>query len=103
LGDRCFSFSPARSGLPLQIWLRIPAAEAEAAVLVMAPPAPAGVSRYVAAVLVPRRGPSSTVPVELVVPPSGTGYLSDDAARAKLVLTWTEGSTLKLCGLSAPA
>ncbi len=58
----------------------------------MAPPAPAGVSRYVAAVLVPRRGPSSTVPVELVVPPSGTGYLSDDAARAKLVLTWTEGT-----------
>ncbi len=103
LGDGCFSFSPARSSSPLQIWLRIPAAETSAAVLVTAPPAPPSVNRYVAAVLVPRRGPSSTVPVELLVPPGGTGYLSDNAARAKLVLTWTEGSTLKLCGISAPA
>ena len=103
LGSGCFRFSPTGSSAPLQVWLRIPAGEGSAAVLVDARPAPSGVNRYLAAILVPRQGPSSSVPVELVVPPTGTGYLSDNAPRAKLVLTWTEGTTLKLCGLSAPA
>jgi hypothetical protein len=60
------------------------------------------VTEYLAAVLVRGRGPSSSVPVELVVPRSGNGYLSDNDADAKLVVTWTSGTTLKLCGVSAP-
>ena len=102
-GNRCLSFSPLGPGRPLQIWLRIPAGATSASVLVETSPAPPGTTNYLAAVLVPRRGPSSSVPVELVVPRSGRGYLSDNAARAKLVITWTRGTTLKLCGVSAPA
>jgi hypothetical protein len=103
LGGACFSFSPANPRTPLQIWLRIPAGETSAAVLVEAPPARPRVDRYLAAVLVLRRGPSSSIPVELVVPPGGTGYLSDNAPLAKLVISWTGGTTLRLCGISAPA
>jgi hypothetical protein len=106
-GNACYTFSPmaAPTGArpPLRIWLRVPVGEASASVLVETPPAPSGVTNYLAAVLVPRQGPSSSVPVELVVPRSGTGYLSDNDARARLLITWTKGTTLKLCGVSAPA
>jgi hypothetical protein len=101
-GRGCFDFSPLDAGRPLQIWLRIPAGETSASFLAETAPAPSGETNYLAAVLVPRRGPSSSVPVELVVPRSGTGYLSDDDANAKLVVTWTSGTMLKLCGVSAP-
>jgi hypothetical protein len=101
LGQGCFKFSPSRPGRPVQIWLRIGADEATASVLVQTAPAGAGATNYLAAVLVPRSGPSSSVPVELVVPRSGTGYLSDDDSEARLVLTWTAGTALKLCGVSA--
>ena len=87
-GNGCLTFSPLGPGRPLQIWLRIPAGATSASVLVETPPAPPGTTNYLAAVLVPRRGPSSSVPVELVVPHSGSGYLSDNAARATLVIAW---------------
>ena len=102
LGRGCLSFSPLEAGRPLQIWLRMPAGETSASFLAETAPALSGETNYLAAVLVPRRGPSSSVPVELVVPRSGTGYLSDDDADAKLVVTWTGGTALKLCGVSAP-
>jgi hypothetical protein len=103
LGGACFRFSATHPGRPLQIRLRVAAGEASAAVLVETRPAPQGTARYLAAGLVPRRGPSSSVPVELLVPPSGVGYLSDNNPRPKLVLTWTAGTPLTLCGVSAPA
>ncbi len=102
-GNGCLTFSPLGPGRPLQIWLRIPAGATSGSVLVETPPAPPGTTNYLAAVLVPRRGPSSSVPVELVVPRSGSGYLSDNAARAALVIAWARGTTLKLCGISAGA
>ena len=86
----------------MQIWLRIPAPEPSASVLVEAPPSPKGLTNYLAAVLVPRRGPVNSVPVELVVPSSGSGYLSDNYGPAELVITWARGSAIKLCGISAP-
>ncbi len=102
LGEGCLRFSPSRPGRPLQIRLRTAPGQASASVLVETAPAPPGATNYLAAALVPPSGPASSVPVELVVPRSGTGYLSDDAAGAKVVLTWTAGTALKLCGVSAP-
>ena len=64
------------------------------------PTPPPGTTQYVAAVLAPPRGPSSSVAVELAVPANGTGYLSDNDPGAQLVISWTSGTPLRLCGLA---
>lgn len=98
-GGGCFSFSPVGPS-SVQVWLRVPAGQKSAAVLVKAPPEARHAARYLAAFIVPPHGPSSSVPVNLVVPPTGTGYLTDNDSGAKLVLTWTEGTVLRLCDIS---
>jgi hypothetical protein len=101
-GHGCLLFVPDTTS-PLQVWLRLPAGEASASLLVKAPPAAPGAIDYVAGVLVPPGGPSSSVPTELVVPARGLGYLSDNDPRAQLVVTWNVGTPLTLCGLTEPA
>ena len=67
------------------------------------PEAAAGTINYLAAVLVPPQGPTTSVPLELVVPHKGKGYLSDNAPQAELVITWNVGTPVTLCGLSGPS
>ena len=59
-----------------------------------------GATDHLAALLVPPAGPISPAPVELAVPPGGTGYLSDNDPGADLLLLWDVGAPLELCGLS---
>ena len=97
----CMTFVPRVTSPPFQVWLRIPPGEKAASLQVSVPTPPAGTAEYVAAVLAPPRGPSSSVPVELAVPANGTGYLSDNDPGAQLVISWTGGTPLTLCGLAA--
>jgi hypothetical protein len=94
-------FLPTVTSPPFQIWLRVPPGETAASVQVSVPTPPAGAAEYVAAVLAPPGGPSSSVAVQLAVPANGTGYLSDNDPGAQLVISWTNGSPLTLCGLAA--
>ncbi len=103
LPHNCVSFSPQTIASAMQVWLRVRPGDSSASVLVEAPPAHAASTNYLAAVLVPAHGPSSSTPVELVVPPDGTGYLTDNDAQADLVLLWDEGTALELCGISPRA
>ena len=97
----CLGLTPVSTD-PVQIWLRLAPGEGSASLRVISPPAVTGTVNYLAAVLVPPRGPTTSVPLELVVPHKGKGYLSDDDPQAELVITWNEGTPLTLCGLSAP-
>jgi hypothetical protein len=97
----CTMFLPTVTSPPFQIWLRVPPGETAASVQVSVPTPPAGTPEYVAAVLAPPDGPSSSVAAELAVPANGTGYLSDNDPGAQLVITWTAGTPLTLCGLAA--
>jgi hypothetical protein len=54
----------------------------------------------VAALLVPANGPAASTAVQLLIPPTGTGYLSDDDPGAELLLLWDVGTPLDLCGLA---
>jgi hypothetical protein len=99
LPHNCISFSPQTIASAMQVWLQVTPGNSTASVLVEAPPSPAASTNYLAAVLVPPHGPSSSTPVELVVPPGGTGYLTDNDAQADLVLLWDEGTALELCGI----
>jgi len=101
-GPHCQGFSPVSASQPVQIWLQPVAPAGLASVLLDAPPAPAGTTDYLAALIVPRGGPAATQPAELAMPASGTSYLSYDDADAKLVLLWDAGTTLTLCGLQGP-
>ncbi len=101
--DGCLVFSPQTVAAAVQVWLRVPRGESSASVLVEAAPAPAGTTDYVAAVLVPPHGPSSSQPVELVVPHDGAGYASDNDAQATLVLLWDGGTAVTFCGTSPSA
>jgi hypothetical protein len=92
---------PRVTSPPFQVWLSIPPGEQAASVEVSVPTPPAGAAEYVAAVLAPARGPSSSVAVQLAVPANGAGYLSDNDPGAQLVISWTNGSPLTLCGLAA--
>lgn len=100
VGDGCTMFSPQAISPAMQIWLKIPAAAGSASVKVEASPAPPGTINYLAALIVPGRPPSTSVPLELAVPAKGTGYLSDNYPAADLVIAWVEGTSLTLCGLS---
>lgn len=97
----CMTFVPKVTSPPFQVWLAIPSGETAASVQVSVPTPPAGAAEYVAAVLAPPGGPSSSVAVQLAVPANGTGYLSDNDPGAQLVISWTNGSPLTLCGLAA--
>ncbi|HXW78166.1 MAG TPA: hypothetical protein VEJ84_01640, partial [Acidimicrobiales bacterium] len=101
--DGCLVFTPQTVAAAIQVWLRVPSGDGAASALVEAAPASPGVARYVAAVLAPPQGPSSSLPVELVVPPSGKGYVSDNDAQADLVLLWDAGTALTLCEISPSA
>jgi hypothetical protein len=72
-------------------------------VKVSVPTPPPGTAQYLAAVLAPPGGPSSSVPAQLAVPANGTGYLSDNDPGAQLVISWTRGTPLTLCGLAGPS
>jgi hypothetical protein len=87
---------------PVQVWLRVAPGEGSASLWVGSPPAATGTVNYLAAVLVPPAGPTTSVPLELVVPHKGKGYLSDNDPQAELVITWNVGGPLTLCGLSGP-
>ena len=97
----CLTLAP-QSTNPVQVWLRLPAGERSASLRVISPPAATGTVNYLAAVLVPPSGPTTSVPLELVVPHKGKGYLSDNDPQAVLVITWNVGTPISLCGLSGP-
>ncbi len=100
----CLTLTPTPvSTDPVQVWLRLAPGEPSASLRVISPPAATGIINYLAAVLVPARGPTTSVPLELVVPHKGKGYLTDDDPQAELVITWNEGTPLTLCGLSRPS
>ena len=101
--DGCLVFTPQTVAAAVQVWLRVPSGESAASALVEAPPASPGTVRHVAAVLAPPHGPSTSLPVELVVPPNGEGYVSDNDAQANLVLLWDAGTALTLCETSPGA
>ena len=96
------STSPVQTS-PVQIWLRLAPGDNAASLLVISPEAAAGTINYLAAVLVPPQGPTTSVPLELVVPHKGKGYLSDNDPEAELVITWNVGTPITLCGLSGPS
>jgi hypothetical protein len=102
LAGDCLTLVPEGAN-PVQVWLSVPRGERSASLLVESPPAAAGLVNYLAAVLVPLEGPTTSVPLELVVPHKGLGYLSDNDPQAQLVITWNVGTALTLCGLSGPA
>lgn len=100
----CSTFSPQSVSQPMQIWLQLLPSETSASVQVSSPPAAAGLTNYLAALIVPREGPSATNPAELAMPAGGLTYVSYNDPDAKLVLMWNVGTPLKLCGLgTAPA
>jgi hypothetical protein len=99
-GD-CVTFVPTVTSPPFQVWLRIPRGETAASVQVSVPAPPPGTTEYLAAVLAPPGGPSSSVAAEIAVPVNGAGYLSDNDPGAQLVISWTGGTPLTLCGLAA--
>lgn len=98
-GAGCVRFEPLSASAPVQVWLAMAGGAGTASLLTLSPPAPAGTVDYLAAVLVPRRGPTSSVPVELAVPGDGRGYFDDNYPGARVVLTWDSGTPLTLCGL----
>jgi hypothetical protein len=98
----CLALTP-NSTSPVQIWLRLAPGDNAASLLVVSPEAAAGTINYLAAVLVPPQGPTTSVPLELVVPHKGKGYLSDNDPQAELVITWNVGTPVTLCGLSGPS
>jgi hypothetical protein len=97
----CLALVPQSAG-PVQIWLQVAPGHRSASLLVESPAAATGTINYLAAVLVPPRGPTTSVPLELVVPHKGRGYLSDNDPQAELVITWNVGAPITLCGLSGP-
>lgn len=99
----CMTFVPTVISPPFQVWLGIPSGETAASVKVSVPTPPPGTAQYLAAVLAPPGGPSSSVPAQLAVPANGTGYLSDNDPGAQLVISWTRGTPLTLCGLAGPS
>ena len=104
-GAGCLSFAPKFPVPRLQIWARAPRSGG-ASLELAAPPASHGLTNFVAATLVPSSG-RAPAPVELAVPRSGRGYLSDNAAGTLVELSWYVGTPLVACGLrghrSAPA
>ena len=99
-GLGCTRFVPVSATQPAQIWLVPAGRPGGAAVNVTSPPAPPGSVDYLAAGLAPRRGPATSVPVELVVPGKGAGWLDDNDPGAPVVLTWNVGAPIILCGLA---
>ncbi len=99
--EGCTTFSPETVSQPLQIWLGAMPGEASASAYVSAVPAAAGRTNHLAAVIVPPGGPAATEPAQLVMPPKGSAYVDYNDPAAKLVLMWTAGTPLKLCGLEA--
>jgi hypothetical protein len=96
----CMTFVPRVTSPPFQVWLSLHSGEPAASVQVTVPTPPLGRTEYVAAVLAPPGGPSSSVAAQLAVPANGTGYLSDNDPGAQLVISWTSGTPLTLCGLA---
>jgi hypothetical protein len=96
----CTTYLPTVTNPPLQLWLRMPPGENAASVEVNVPAPPPGTAQYLAAVLAPPGGPSSSVAAQLAVPANGAGYLSDNDPGAQLVITWTAGTPVTLCGLA---
>ncbi len=99
----CLNFGPETISPPMQVWLRLPPGQNSASVRLSAAAASAGATNYVAALLVPATGPASTNLVQLAVPASGTGYLSDNDPGTEVVMLWDVGTPLQLCDLSAGA
>ena len=98
-GAGCLSFAPEFPVPRVQIWARAPRSGG-ASLELAAPPASHGLTNFVAATLVPTSG-RAPAPVELAVPRSGHGYLSDNAAGTLVELSWRVGTPLVACGLRA--
>jgi hypothetical protein len=99
-GAGCISFAPKFPLPRVQIWLMAPRSGG-ASLELAAPPASQGLTNFVAATLLPTSG-RAPAPVELAVPVSGRGYLSDNAAATLVELSWRVGTPLLACGLRAP-
>ena len=99
-GNGCLDFGPETISPPMQVWLRVPPGLKAASVRLSAAPAAPGGANYVAALLLPPGGPASTNPVQLLVPASGAGYLSDNAPGTEVIILWDVGEPLQLCGVA---
>jgi hypothetical protein len=95
----CVDFAPQTISPPMEVRLRLGPGEKGASLRVVSAPAAPGVTNHLAALLVPASGPVATSAVQLMVPPGGTGYLSDDDQGTELLLLWDVGTPLELCGL----
>ncbi|HUB71033.1 MAG TPA: hypothetical protein VL984_11475 [Acidimicrobiales bacterium] len=98
----CLQADPQTLSPAMEIWLRVVPGQKAASARVIAPPALPNLTNYLYALVVPAHGQASTVPVEVEMPNSGTGYLSYDYPAALLVLTWDIGAPLEFCGLARP-
>jgi hypothetical protein len=94
------ALSPQAVSQNMQIWMSITPGAKSASAQLAATPASPGAINYVAALLVPPQPPSSSAAVELTVPTVGTGYVNDNYPGAQLLLVWTEGTELTVCGLA---
>ncbi len=99
----CLSFGPETLSPPMQVWLRVPPGQSSASVRLSGAAAAPGATNYVAALLVPAAGPASTNLVQLAVPASGVGYLSDNDPGTEVIILWDVGTPLQVCDLSAGA
>ena len=100
LPNGCLGLAPETISPPMQVRLRLLPGEPAASLRVVSPPASHGVTNHLAVLLVPPNAPPSTTAVQLTVPSGGTGYLSDNDPQAELLLLWSIGTPLELCGLS---
>jgi hypothetical protein len=96
----CMALSPQAVSQNMQLWLSVTPGAKSASAQLAATPASPGAINYVAVFLVPPQPPSSSAAVELTVPTVGTGYVNDNYPGAQLLLVWTEGTQLTVCGLA---
>jgi len=97
----CLQVDPQTLSPAMQVWLRVVPGQKGASAQVSAAPALPNLTNYLYALIVPAHGQASTATVDIEMPNSGAGYLSDNDPSASLVLMWDIGSPLTFCGLAA--
>jgi hypothetical protein len=97
----CLTFTPTTLTLPISVSLQFGQSEMMASVEVRSLPVASPPDTAIYASLAPRHGRSPGVPPEaLPLPATGVGYLSDNDPDDRLVLDWTAGEPLSLCGVT---